>query len=95
MVPTNPRNSISVCQSRPLRANRDASFASTVHAPFADCRQQAVEAGMRDAATRATEIIGDDLDLAPSELLGAIDEPILSVPTLLIARQLIAVGCRI
>ena len=29
MVPTNPQNSISVCQSRPLRAKRDASIAST------------------------------------------------------------------
>src|SRR6516162_9490303 len=29
MVPTNPQNSISVCQSRPLRASRDASIANT------------------------------------------------------------------
>jgi branched-chain amino acid transport system substrate-binding protein len=28
-VPTSPQNSISVCQSRPLRASRDASIANT------------------------------------------------------------------
>ena len=29
IVPTNPQNSLNVCQSRPLRASRDASIANT------------------------------------------------------------------
>jgi hypothetical protein len=36
-----------------------------------DRRQQALEAGPRDAAARAAEIVIDDLDGDPSELLGA------------------------
>jgi hypothetical protein len=40
--------------------------------PFADRCQQALEAGTRDPAARAAEIIVDDLDNGPAELLGAI-----------------------
>src|SRR5260370_29941080 len=58
-------------------------------APFADRRQQALEAGACDPAARAAEIIIDDLDSGPAELLGAFGEPVLPTPALVIVHQLI------
>src|SRR5215470_12470438 len=89
-VPTNPQNSISVCHSRPLRARRDASIAST--APT--CRSQIAESsrsnpGRANPPPDLPQIIIDDLHTAPSELLGTINKPELPAPTLVIVRQLI------
>src|SRR5215471_15468173 len=85
-VPTNPQNSISVCQSRPLRARRDASIASTA---IADHCEQPLEARTCDAAARAAEVVVDDIDVAPAKLLGSIDEAILAPPALMIVRELV------
>src|ERR1700681_4639712 len=58
-----------------------------------DCRQQALEARACDTAARATEIIVNDLDSGPAKLFGAIGEPVLAAPALMIVCQLI--GCRL
>src|SRR3984893_15393038 len=62
-------------------------------AAFTDPRQQALEARPVAAATRATQIIVDELDSGPAELPGAIGEPVLTVPALLVVQELI--GCRL
>src|SRR5215471_3555079 len=80
-VPTSPQNSISVCQSRPLRASRDAALA--------DRCQQTLEAWPIDADAGAAKIIVDDLDCSPAELSGAIGEPVLTAAALQIVQQLI------
>jgi hypothetical protein len=49
MVPTNPQNSIRVCQSRPLRARREASIANT-----APARPSQIAASMRSKPGRLT-----------------------------------------
>src|ERR1700737_4873086 len=49
-----------------------------------DCRQQALEARACDTAARATEIIVNDLDSGPAKLFGAIGEPVLAAPALMI-----------
>src|ERR1700738_643930 len=54
-----------------------------------DCRQQALEARACDTAARATEIIVNDLDSGPAKLFGAIGEPVLAAPALMIVCQLI------
>jgi hypothetical protein len=87
-VPTNPQNSISVCQSRPLRASRETSIANT-NAALADRRQQPLEARPRDAAARAAEIVVDDLDGSPTELFGATGQTVLAPQALLVGHKLI------
>ena len=57
--------------------------------PLADRRQQALEARPIDAASRAAEIIVDDLDRGPAELPGTIGEPVLAAPALRIVQKLI------
>src|SRR5262245_61632451 len=56
---------------------------------LADRREQTLEARPVNAAARAAEIIIDDLDDGPAELLGAIGEPILASPALLVVHELI------
>src|SRR5215468_7281377 len=93
-VSTNPQNSISVCQSRPLRARRDASDREhSADTSVANRCEQALEAGTSDAAGRAAEVIVDHIDVAPAKLLGAIDEAVLAPPALMIVREL--VRCRL
>jgi hypothetical protein len=58
-------------------------------APLADRCQQPLEARPSNATARATEIIIDDLDLGPAELLGAIGEPVLPPLALLVVQELI------
>src|SRR5260370_42077401 len=60
--------------------------------PLADCRQQALEARACDTAARAAEIIVNDLDSGPAKLFGAIGEPVLAAPALMIVCQ--AIGRR-
>src|ERR1700680_1848657 len=57
-VPTNPQNSISVCQSRPLRARRDASAG-------------AAEVVVDDCDVAPAKLLGaiDEAVLAPSALM--------------------------
>jgi hypothetical protein len=62
-------------------------------AAFADPRQHAFETRPVDAATRATQIVVDNLDSGPAELPGAIGEPVLTALALLIVQELI--GCRL
>jgi hypothetical protein len=50
---------------------------------FADRCQHAFEARPVDAASRSTQIIIDDLNTSPTELPGAIGEPVLSALALL------------
>src|SRR5229473_4818801 len=60
---------------------------------LADRRQQTLEARPSDAAARASEIVIDNLNGGPSELLGAIGEPVLAPLALLVVHELI--GCRL
>lgn len=55
----------------------------------ADSGQQPLEPGTDNATTRASEIIVDDLDRAPAELLGAIGEPVLPTAALVIVGELV------
>src|ERR1700757_1417460 len=55
--------------------------------------EQPLEAGTRDAAGRAAEVVVDDLDIAPAELLSAIDETVLAPPALVIVSKLVC--CRL
>ena len=56
---------------------------------IADCGQQSLEARTGNAAARSSEIVVDDLNGGPSELLGAISKPILAPPAFLIVHQLV------
>ena len=58
-------------------------------APLADRCQQTREARPSDAAARAAEIIIDDLDGGPAELLGMIGKPVLAPSALLVVHELI------
>src|ERR1700722_10947726 len=60
--------------------------------PLTDCRQQALEAWACDTAARAAEIIVNDLDSGPAKLFGAIGEPVLAAPALMIVQL---IGCRL
>src|SRR4249920_1263467 len=91
-VPTNPQNSISVCQSRPgktRRLDREHSADTAV----ADRCEQPLEAGTRDAATGAAQVVVDDIDVAPAKLIGAVDEVVLAPSALMIMRELVC--CRL
>ena len=55
----------------------------------ADGGQQSLKAWTGDATTRSSEIVVDDLDRRPAELLGAIGKPILPPLTFKIVHQLI------
>jgi len=59
----------------------------------ADRCEQPLEAGTRDAATGAAEVVVDDIDVAPAKLLGAIDEAVLAPSALMIMRELVC--CRL
>ena len=56
---------------------------------LADRCQQTLEARPSDAAARASEIVIDDLNGDPAELLGAIGEPVLAPLALLVVHKLI------
>src|SRR6188472_3603624 len=89
-VPTNPQNSINVCQSWPLRANRDASIARSAHTRASQiAASKRSKPGPSSSAPGAAKIIVDDLDCGPAELTSAIGKTILPAPALLILRQLI------
>jgi hypothetical protein len=51
--------------------------------------QQALEARPIDAASRAAQIIVDDLDCGPAELSSTIGEPVLTAAALRIVQKLI------
>src|SRR5260221_9422 len=57
--------------------------------PLTDHRQQTLEARPVDAASRAAEIIVDDLDSGPAEPPGTIGEAVLSAAALRIMQELI------
>lgn len=76
-VPTRPQNSNSVCQSRPLRASREASSDSTAPIrPSQIAARSFSKPGRRPPAP--DQIIVDDVHIGPTQLPGALDEPILS-----------------
>ena len=88
-VPTSPQNSSNVCQSRPFRASRDAlNREDSADVAFADARQQPFKTWPGNAITGATEIVIDDLNVAPTELLPACDEGVLASLTLKIVGNL-------
>src|SRR5208283_3639016 len=58
-------------------------------APVADRRQQSLEAGARDAAYRAAEIVIDNLDGSPAELFCATGKAVLAPQALLVVHKLI------
>src|SRR3954471_12233276 len=91
MVPTSPQNSIRVCQSRPLRASRDASIANTAPTrPSQMAAKQPLEPWSVDATSGPAEIIVDDFDRGPPKLPGAIGERVLTAAALRIVQDLIA-----
>jgi len=55
----------------------------------ADGGQQSLKAWTGDAAARSSEIVVDDLDNRPAELLGTIGKPILPPLTFKIVHELI------
>jgi hypothetical protein len=71
--------------SQPGRLDREHG----TDAAFADRCQQALEARPVDAASRSTQIIVDDLNASPTEMPGALGEPVLSALALLIVHKLI------
>ena len=81
----NQRVPVAAVTSQPRRF--DCEYGTD--AAFADRCQQALEARPIDATARAAKIIVDDLDRSPSELPGAIGEPVLPVPALRIVQELI------
>jgi hypothetical protein len=60
-------------------------------APFANSGQELLEAGSRDAAARATEIVVDDGDVAPAQLTRPIGKAVLAALALQVVGNLI--GC--
>src|SRR5215831_15316433 len=87
---TKAQNSSSVCQSRPLRASRDASIANTAPAvPGADRHEQTLEAGTRLTITRPAEIIVDNNDVLPAECARPCRQAVLSTAALGVVEQLI------
>src|SRR5450631_76469 len=83
-VPTNPQNSISVCQSRPLRASREASIANT-----APTRPSQIAVSSRSKSGRLMPPL-DDLDRGPAELPGTmIGESVLTAAARRVVRDLI------
>src|SRR5208337_1418159 len=58
-------------------------------APVADRRQQSLEAGARDAASRAAEIVINNLDGSPAELFCATGKAVLAPQALLVVHKLI------
>jgi hypothetical protein len=90
MAPTNPQNSMSVCQSRPFRARREASIARTAPTrPSQIAANNRSKAWTGDATARTSEIVVDDLDSRPAKLLGTIGKPILSPLAFKIMHELI------
>src|ERR1700704_1779387 len=81
IAPTRPQNSIIVCQSRPLRARREASIAKTA---------AAIEARPGDAGARAPEIIVDDHDVLPAQLPRAFRKTVLTPPAFVIVQHLVS-----
>jgi hypothetical protein len=90
MVPTNPKNTMSVCQSRPLRARRQASIANTAPTRAGtDGSQNSLEPRTLNAYARSSEIVVDDLDGRPAKLPGAIGKPVLPALALEVVHELI------
>src|SRR5271166_6542391 len=58
-------------------------------APVADRRQQSLEAGARNAASRAAEIVIDNLDGIPAEISCATGKAVLAPQALLVVHKLI------
>ena len=55
----------------------------------ANCGKQPIEPGASCSTARPAEIVIDDFDAAPSELLGTIGKPVLPPSALVVVRQLI------
>src|SRR5215467_4131293 len=79
-VSTTPQNSSSVCQSRPLRARRDASIARTAPTRPSQIAANSLSKPGAGCPTVpcAAEIIVNYLDLAPPELASALDKCVLT-----------------
>ncbi len=89
-LPTRAQNSSSVCQSRPLRARREASMETTAPTlPAADRRQQPLEARPCDAAGGHAEVVVDDHDFCPAERARPIGQGVLASAALVVVAQLV------
>lgn len=76
---TSRQNSSSVCQSRPLRASRDASIHKhRTDAAIAQHGQEPIEARTMHPTAGATQIIIDDRDLLPPERARTINQGVLT-----------------
>ena len=79
------RMPVAAITGKTRRLDREHSADTAV----ADRCEQPLEAWTGDAATRSSEIVVDDLDSRPAELLGAIGKPILPPLTFKIVHELI------
>src|SRR5271163_3938651 len=92
-VPTNPQNSSSVCQSRPLRATRGLDRDDGADPTLADRRQQLLKAGAGDAGTGTAQIIVNHLHGRPTQGTCSISQAVLATSALVIVEHLVA--CRL
>jgi hypothetical protein len=83
------RMPVAAITGKTRRLDREHSADTAV----ADRCKQPLEAGTRDAAAGAAEVVVDDFDVAPAKLLGAIDEAVLAPSALMIMRELVC--CRL
>src|SRR2546430_216078 len=87
---TRAQNSKSVCQSRPLRARREASIANTAPAaPGTDGGQQALKARPCYSAAGTTKVLVNDDHVLPAKLPRAGRERVLATAALRIVDELV------
>ena len=92
-APTRPQNSISVCQSRPLRARREASIAKTAPArPSQIAARRRSKPGRLTPEPRTPEIIIDDYDVLPAQLPRTFLKAVLTSPAFVIVQHLVSGG---
>ena len=90
-MPTRPQNSSSVCQSRPLRASREASIETTAPTPRPSqmAARSLSKPGRAMPRRRSGRVVVDHLDGVPPQRAGAIDQGVLPAATLVNVEDLI------
>ena len=93
-VPTRPQNSRRVCQSRPLRARRDASTDMTAPTrPSQIAASSLSKPGRLTPPAGSTQVVVDDLDVVPAQQSRSLGKAVLSTLALQIVGDLL--GCRL
>src|SRR3954467_10006871 len=82
-----------MCQSRPLRARRDASMANTAPTrPSQIAARSRSKPGRLTPETRTAKIVIDDRHIRPAESASPFREAILTSPALMIIGKLVSGG---